>query len=93
MRDEINNDNLYKEGTIIYAKKEPTIKLLIGKYRQRIYYCSVANDPNQNNLAYFESELIPPYSLGSEVKFLSSDTAPQTNEKQPINDSLIKAPE
>ena len=92
MRQEINNDNLYKEGTFIYAKKEPTIKLLIGRYRQRIYYCSVAGDANQNNLAYFESELIPPYSLSSEVKFLHVDATPQASEKQSIGDSFIRPP-
>lgn len=60
MKNEINNDNLYKEGTIIYAKMEPGIKLIITKYRQRIYYCTVVDHPNQNNLAYFESELVAP---------------------------------
>ena len=60
MRTEINNDNLYPEGSIIYAKMEPTVGLLINKYHQRIYYCSVVGHPEQNNLAYFESELISP---------------------------------
>ena len=60
MKTEINNDNLYKEGSIICSKLEPTIKLLITKYRQRIYYCTVVDHPNQNNLAYFESELTLP---------------------------------
>ncbi|HEV8512050.1 MAG TPA: hypothetical protein VGQ59_02175 [Cyclobacteriaceae bacterium] len=60
MKTEINNDNLYKEGSIICAKLEPTIKLLITKYRQRIYYCTVVGHPDQTNLAYFESELTLP---------------------------------
>jgi hypothetical protein len=90
MRQEINNDNLYKEGTIICAKKEPATKLLIDRYRQRIYYCSVAGHPDQNNLAYFESELIPPYSLSREVKFLRIN-APEANEKQ-RDDGFIRAP-
>jgi hypothetical protein len=60
MRREINDDNLYKEGTIICAKIEPTLKLLITKYNQRIYYCTVVGHPDQNNLAYFESELMLP---------------------------------
>jgi hypothetical protein len=60
MRNEINNDNLYKEGSIICARIEPTLKLLITKYRQRIYYCTVVGHPEQNNLAYFESELTLP---------------------------------
>ena len=60
MRNEINNDNLYQEGSIICAKIEPALKLLITKYRQRIYYCTVIGHPEQNNLAYFESELTLP---------------------------------
>ena len=60
MRNEINNDNLYQEGSIICAKIEPALKLLITKYRQRIYYCTVVGHPEQNNLAYFESELTLP---------------------------------
>ena len=60
MKTEINDDNLYKEGSIICAKIEPTLKLLITKYRQRIYYCTVVGHPDQNNLAYFESELTLP---------------------------------
>jgi hypothetical protein len=60
MRNEINNDNLYQEGSIICAKIEPALKLLITRYRQRIYYCTVVGHPDQNNLAYFESELVAP---------------------------------
>jgi hypothetical protein len=60
MRDEINNDNIYKEGTVIYAKTDPTRKLTILKYRQRIYYCAAVEHPEQNNFAYYERELIPP---------------------------------
>ena len=60
MRTEINNDNLYPEGTVISAKIDPGLKLTIMKYRQRIYYCSVVNHPELNKFAYFERELIPP---------------------------------
>ncbi len=62
MKNEINNDNLYKEGSFIYARIDPTLKLIINKYRQRIYYCSVVGHPEQNNFAYFEKELILPAS-------------------------------
>lgn len=60
MRDEINNDNIYKEGSFIYAKVDPELKLVIVKYKQRIYYCAAVDHPEQNNFAYFERELIPP---------------------------------
>jgi hypothetical protein len=52
-------DNIYKEGTVITAKVAPELKLVITKYYQRIYYCSVIGDARKQ-LVYFERELIPP---------------------------------
>jgi len=60
MRKEIKDDNLYQEGSVISAKVNPSLELMIMKYRQRIYYCSVVDHPELNNFAYFEKELIPP---------------------------------
>jgi hypothetical protein len=60
MRDEINNDNSYKEGTVVCAKSDPGLKLVILKYRQRIYYCAAVDHPERNHFVYFERELIPP---------------------------------
>jgi hypothetical protein len=70
MRREINDDNLYPEGAIISAKVNPSLKLLIMKYRQRIYYCSAVDHPEQNTFAYFERELVRPPG-NQEVKFRS----------------------
>jgi hypothetical protein len=55
-----NSDNLYKEGTIIRAKSDPALKLIIMKYYHRTYYCSVMSDPAGKQLTYFERDLIPP---------------------------------
>lgn len=55
-----NDDNIYKEGTVITAKVDPGLKLIIKKYYQRIYYCAVVSDPERKHLVYFERELIPP---------------------------------
>lgn len=55
-----NNDNIYKEGTMITAKVDPELKLIITKYYQRIYYCAVVAEPDRKQFAYFERELIPP---------------------------------
>jgi hypothetical protein len=55
-----NNDNIYKVGTIVTAKADPELKLIIMKYYQRTYYCAVVNDPSHKHFAYFEKELIPP---------------------------------
>lgn len=55
-----NNDNLYQEGTIISAKEDPGLKLLIRSYRQHIYFCSIIDEPSAKYLAYFEEELVAP---------------------------------
>jgi hypothetical protein len=55
-----DNDNIYKVGTMITAKDDPGLSLVIVKYYQRIYYCSVTGEPDRKQLAYFERELIAP---------------------------------
>jgi hypothetical protein len=60
MSERTNTDNIYKEGTIISAKVDPSLKLKITKYYQRIYYCAVVGDESRKELAYFERELMPP---------------------------------
>ena len=60
MRYRPNFDNTFQEGTVITAKSDPGVKLVIMKYYQRIYYCSVVGDANHKPLTYFERELIPP---------------------------------
>jgi hypothetical protein len=53
-------DNLYPEGAHICAKENPTLELVIRRYYQRIYYCSVVGEPERKQLVYFERELIAP---------------------------------
>lgn len=60
-----SSDNIYAEGILITAKANPSLKLKIIKYYQRIYYCSVVGDENGKQLAYFERELIPPASASA----------------------------
>lgn len=50
-------DNNFDLGTLVSAKAFPTLKLVIVKYYQRIYYCAEVNNPNKKHLAYFENEL------------------------------------
>lgn len=56
------NDNIYNEGTVITAKINPDLKLVILRYYQRIYYCAVVGEPDRKPFAYFERELISPTS-------------------------------
>ena len=59
MRDKNKRDNFYQEGTIITAKENPDLKLVITKYCQRIYYCAIEGETGQQ-FAYFEHNLIAP---------------------------------
>lgn len=53
-------ENKFKEGETIYAKADPSRKLVIRRYVDRIYYCQVKEDPAQKELVYFERELMLP---------------------------------
>jgi hypothetical protein len=58
MPERTNDDNLYKVGTIITARANPDLKLIIKGYKQHIYYCVAKDDFKSNDFAYFENELI-----------------------------------
>lgn len=51
-------ENKYKEGEIVYAKINPSLKLIIRRYVDRIYYCKIQEDPARKELVYFERELM-----------------------------------
>lgn len=50
-------ENKHKEGDVVTAKEDPTKKLVIRRYVDRIYYCKVQGDPNAKEQVYFEREL------------------------------------
>jgi len=51
-------ENKYKEGDEVYAKLTPSLKLIIRRYVDRIYYCKIKKDPMLKELVYFERELM-----------------------------------
>ncbi|MBO3697891.1 hypothetical protein [Roseivirga sp. E12] len=53
-------DNKYKEGEIVYAKECPSIPLVIRRYVHRVYYCKIVDDKEEDELVYYERELIQP---------------------------------
>ena len=57
------SDNIYEEGTVITAKINPDLKLIILRYYQRIYYCAIVGAIDNKPFAYFERELVPPGGL------------------------------
>jgi len=69
MTDRLIKDNRYEEGSIILAKANPEVRLLIIEYLQRTYYCVEVNHPQQKQLAYFERELVSPAHLSQSRQF------------------------
>lgn len=51
-------ENKYKEGDVVYAKLNPALKLVIRRYVDRIYYCTIQQFPTRKELVYFERELV-----------------------------------
>ncbi len=51
-------ENKYKAGDVVCAKVNPTLKLVIRRYVDRIYFCKIQEDPNRKELVYFEWELL-----------------------------------
>jgi hypothetical protein len=51
-------ENKFKEGEVVYANEDPTKKLVIRRYVDRIYYCKVEGDSYAKELVYFERELV-----------------------------------
>ncbi|HTF17753.1 MAG TPA: hypothetical protein VK658_06760 [Chryseolinea sp.] len=59
MKTPTNKDNIFKTGTTIYARVNPTEKLFIIDYKARVYYCNTVGVNGGVIRAYFERELIP----------------------------------
>ena len=50
--------NKYNPGDVVYAKIDPSLKLVIRRYIDQIYFCKVQEDPERKELVYFERELV-----------------------------------
>lgn len=51
-------ENKFKAGETVVAKINSTLKLVIRRYIDEIYYCKIQHDPLLKELVYFERELI-----------------------------------
>lgn len=51
-------ESKFVAGDIVYAKVDPTLKLIVRRYVDRIYYCKIMEQPDKKELVYFERELI-----------------------------------
>lgn len=50
-------ENKYAEGSSVYALTKPDQKLVVRRYVERVYYCTIPDQPDHKDLVYFEREL------------------------------------
>lgn len=50
-------ENTYNAGDVVFAKADPTLRLVVRRYVDKIYYCKVQDYPDRKELVYFEREL------------------------------------
>lgn len=50
--------NKYRAGDTVYAKVNTSLKLIVRRYVDRVYYCIIHDSPNLKELVYFERELM-----------------------------------
>ncbi|KAA3439709.1 hypothetical protein [Rufibacter hautae] len=50
-------ENLYLPGTVVFARVNPGLKLVVRRFAKRVYYCTVQENPAQKELVYFEREI------------------------------------
>lgn len=51
-------ENKGKDGEEVYAKENPSLKLIVRRYVTRICYCKIKEDPTRKELVYLERELL-----------------------------------
>ncbi|CAN5480075.1 hypothetical protein BH23BAC1_BH23BAC1_23750 [soil metagenome] len=51
-------NNLFPEGSVVFTKANPNIKLIVRRYISRIYYCTNPQKPLEKDAVYFERELM-----------------------------------
>ncbi len=51
-------ENQYPEGSTVYAKVNPDVKLTVRRYARRIYYCTVQDKPSHKEMVYYDRELL-----------------------------------
>lgn len=51
------NENIFKEGDVVFAKVNPSLALVVRRYVHHIYYCKRQDHPEMKELVYFEREL------------------------------------
>lgn len=47
----------YNEGQVVRARIAPELNLIVRRFIDQVYFCKVQNDPDAQELVYFEREL------------------------------------
>ncbi|ALI98430.1 hypothetical protein [Rufibacter tibetensis] len=51
-------ENIYPQGSEVFAKVNPSQKLTVRRYAKRVYYCTIQESPALKELVYYERELM-----------------------------------
>lgn len=58
MKDIQVEENKYKVGDVVYERTNPSQKLIVNRYQNRIYYCGSEEFTKRKDLVFFERDLI-----------------------------------
>lgn len=50
--------NEYQPGEVVFAIINPSVKLVVRRYLDQIYFCREAANPDGRDIAFFERELM-----------------------------------
>jgi uncharacterized protein YodC (DUF2158 family) len=50
-------ENKYKNGEVVVERIRPSLKLIVSRYVNGIYYCLIQERSSKRELVYFEREL------------------------------------
>ncbi|MEQ8245584.1 MAG: hypothetical protein RLO12_03095 [Fulvivirga sp.] len=51
-------ENKFKEGDEVFERTNPSQKLIVTRFQNKIYYCSVLDFPKRKDLVFFERDLM-----------------------------------
>ena len=55
---DFDKENKYKVGEMVVERIFPNKKLKISQYKGNLYYCKPLENPNLNEIVYFEHDLM-----------------------------------
>ncbi|MEQ9405599.1 MAG: hypothetical protein RIM99_18565 [Cyclobacteriaceae bacterium] len=57
----IEAKNIYKKGDTVHLVSNPSVKLEVRRYADKIYYCRDPKDFSQKEYTLYEREIISPF--------------------------------